>query len=104
MMAEYISQLLKVDVVVSILKELGYDDGCCGKILLNTLDDFLKSYVTANEVNGTEPYGIGQDEEALADIITEWLDAEGNGRRFWPCPGIEDNSSRLRYDAGDHGM
>lgn len=104
MMADYISQLLKVDVVVSILQELGYDDGRRGKILLNTLDDFLKSYVTANEVNGTEPNGIGQDEEALADIITEWLDAEGNGRRFWPCPGIEDNSCRLRYDAGDHGM
>ena len=103
-MADYISQLVKDNVVVSILQELGYDDDRRGKILLNTLDDFLKGYVTANEVNGTEPNGIGQDEEALTDIITEWLDAEGNGRMFWPCPEIEDNSFRLRYDAGDHGM
>ena len=101
-MADYISQLLQDDIVVSDLQILGYDEHPRDELLLSTLDDFLKGYVTANEVNGTEPSSVEQDGEALADIVTEWLDGEGNGKLFWPCLGVGDSSCRLRYDGRDH--
>lgn len=103
-MADYIPQLLEDNIVVSRLQVLGYDEHPRDGLLLNSLDDFLKRYATANEVNGTEVLSIEHDGEALADIATEWLDGEGNGRLFWPCLDIGDNSSRPRYDGRDHDL
>ncbi len=103
-MADYISQLLEDNAVVSKLQVLGYDEHPRDVLLLDSLDDFLKRYATTNEVNGTEPSSIEQDGEALADIVTEWVDGEGNGKLFWPCLGVGDNSCRPRYDGRDHNL
>ncbi len=96
-MADYISQLLKEDIVLLDLQTLGFPRD---EFLLKALDDFLKRYVTANEVCGTEPSSIDPDEEAVADIVTAWLDGEVRGKCLWPC----DESGRPRYDDGDHEL
>jgi hypothetical protein len=101
-MTAYIAQLLQDDEVLATLGTLGYEEGARAEMLLNAVDDFLKGYVAASQVNGTEPLNIDDNEEALADIATTWLDEEGNGKQFWPCLEVGDNSGRLRYDEQDH--
>ncbi|KAJ2976465.1 hypothetical protein NQ176_g4936 [Zarea fungicola] len=99
-----IAQIFDDTVARAALQKLDYNDVTHATDLLTCLDEFLKDYVTGDEVNGTEPYNKDEDAEALADISTAWLDDAEQGKQFWPHSGPSNNPRQLCYDDGAHPL
>ena len=72
-----VTELLRDDQVTAILARLLCDEPCRATPLINALRRFLEHFSTEDGINGTEPRCIYQDLNALNDIVTEWLDGEG---------------------------
>lgn len=85
-------------------QRLGYGDAVRRDQLLVALDDFLRDYVTTDQVNGVEVGCAMCDDKALDEITTGWLDDEGNGRLFWPRLLPEQRPKQPQYDDFDHTM
>ena len=91
-----VTALLEDKEIQNLCTQLEYGRPLAKEALVTSIDNFLRSYSSAKGVRGTEPRDVNNNQEALDDIMTQWLNGERNATYFWPSTA-KDYTHTLRY-------
>jgi hypothetical protein len=85
-----------VPTITTLRQDLGYggENQETWKIVYDSASDLRKVFVTSKGLKGTEilDWKSKEHQDALADMTDTYLEANGNGRLYWPEDSTQNNA------------